>query len=126
MTETASRRVAERLALALDDFAPADIRGDKKAFQRAMRARLGPERAQGTSYPAVLGYFAGKVSPSLEWLTEAADVLGVRLPWLVCDSGPALESVAVHESHGAGYVAGWRAALEWMSSAATRAARRPQ
>jgi hypothetical protein len=79
--------IADRLALALDDYAPDALRGDRKAFQRAMRARLGPERAQGTSYPAVLGYFGGKVSPSLEWVSVAADVLAVRPAWLAFRDG---------------------------------------
>jgi hypothetical protein len=81
------KTIAERLSWALDSNAPEGIRGDRKAFQRLMRQRMGRESAQGTSYPAVLGYFAGKVSPSIEWLNVAADFLGVRAAWLAYGEG---------------------------------------
>jgi hypothetical protein len=84
---------AERLAQAL---AGGPFRGDRKAFQRVMRERLGG--GHGTSYTAVLGYFSGVTEPSLTWLTEAADVLDVRVEWLVFGDEPVRpESVSEHE-----------------------------
>src|SRR5688572_11810781 len=78
--------VADRLKLALKKHAPEAFGGDRKAFQRLMRERMG-DRGGGTSYPAVLGYFAGRTSPSVEWLENAADVLGVRAAWLAFGEG---------------------------------------
>jgi hypothetical protein len=75
-----------RLNRALDTLAPADIRGDRKAFQRRMRERMKGSR-DGTSYPAVLGYLKGRVAPSVEWLDVASDVLGVRQAWLTLGHG---------------------------------------
>ena len=74
----------ERLLRALTEYAPPDIRGDKKAFQLAMRDALGggEDTRTGTSYPAVLGYFSGATTPSLAWVEAAADLLGVRAGWL--------------------------------------------
>jgi hypothetical protein len=85
--------VAERLGWALETLAPEAIRGDKKAFRAVMNERLKGER-EGTSYPAVLGYFSGATSPSVRWLNVAADVLGVRPPWLLAGQGAPTEDMA--------------------------------
>ncbi len=78
----------ERLETALERYAPDEVRGDKRAFQRALRERMGSENSrQGTSYPAVLGYFGGRVTPSLPWTLEAARLLTVRPSWLAFGEG---------------------------------------
>lgn len=41
--------------------------------------------------PTVLAYFDGSSTPSIEWLTEAADLLDVRFEWLVFGQGEATE-----------------------------------
>lgn len=74
--------IADRLTLALKD-APEAVRGDKKKFTAAM-ARTGVE---GVSYPTVIGYFSDKVKPSPEWLSAAAELLGVRAEWLAFGTG---------------------------------------
>ena len=75
--------VADRLTKALNQFAPLDVRGDKKALAGVLGARMeSADKQPGTSYPSVLGYFAGRTQPSLNWITEAALVMGVRREWL--------------------------------------------
>lgn len=76
----------------MERYAPEGIRGDKRAFQRALRERMGSEDSrQGTSYPAVLGYFSGRVTPSLPWTFEAARLLNVRVSWLAFGVGEPTE-----------------------------------
>ena len=92
--------IAERLNRALDrKGAPVEIRGDRKALQQELRKRLRGSR-DGTSYPAVLGYFAGNTTPSLPWINEAADLLGVRRAYLAFGSLPM--TVAAGEVDAAG------------------------
>ena len=75
--------VADRLTKALNQFAPLNVRGDKKALAGVLSARMeSADKRPGTSYPSVLGYFAGRTQPSLDWITEAALVMGVRREWL--------------------------------------------
>lgn len=84
--------LGQRLERALERYAPEEIRGDKQAFQQALRDRMGSENSrQGTSYPAVLGYFAGKVTPSLPWVLEASALLNVRVSWLAFGEGEPTE-----------------------------------
>jgi hypothetical protein len=84
--------LGERLEKALEEHAPQEIRGDKQAFQRTLRDRMGSEDSrQGTSYPAVHGYFSGKVVPSLPWLLAAARLLKVRPSWLAFGEGAPTE-----------------------------------
>lgn len=89
-----------RLERALRENAPEAIRGDKRAFQRALQGRMDPNlNRQGTSYPAILSYFADNTSPSLPWLREAAEVLGVRFDWLVTGKGFPTQREQQAEAH---------------------------
>jgi transcriptional regulator with XRE-family HTH domain len=45
----------------------------------------------GTSYPAVHRYLKGEVTPSIEFLTAAAQLLGVREAWLMTGQGQSTE-----------------------------------
>jgi hypothetical protein len=63
--------------------------GDKKSFAAEMKRRFkGRGGQKGTSYQTVLSYFDGRFVPSLEWLSEAAELLGVRLDWLALGGQP--------------------------------------
>lgn len=70
--------VADRLERALEQR-DESIRG----FQRRMAER----DVRGSSYPSVHGYVRGDATPSVEFLRQAADVLGVREEWLVLGKG---------------------------------------
>ena len=70
--------------------------GTKKAFQQAMAAA----RAPGHSWPTVLGYLNGAVEPPVAFLAAAAEVMDLRLEYLVTGNGPRTEG-------------GWR---EWAAS----------
>jgi hypothetical protein len=85
--------IAERLERALKEFAPREIRNDKRKFQKALKKQMesSPESRHGTSYPAVLGYFSGATSPSLAWTEAASHVLRVRTAWLAFDDGEPTE-----------------------------------
>ena len=85
--------LADRLTKALNELAPLDVRGDKKALTGAMSERMeSPDKRPGTSYPSVLGYFAGRTQPSLDWIAVAALVMGVRKEWLAFGGGLATEA----------------------------------
>lgn len=47
-------------------------------FARAMEAR----GVYGSHYRTLVNYLKGRTEPSLEWLDEAADLLGVGAQWL--------------------------------------------
>lgn len=70
--------LADRLERALEQR-DESIRG----FQKQMEER----DVRGSSYPSVHGYVRGDATPSVEFLREAADVLGVREEWLVLGKG---------------------------------------
>jgi transcriptional regulator with XRE-family HTH domain len=71
--------IHERLRWAVEQHAGLSIR----EFHRRMDER----GVRGSSYASVHGYLRGKADPSVVFLQEAADVLGVREPWLVLGSG---------------------------------------
>jgi hypothetical protein len=78
----------KRLTAALEDWAQRHgTTPDKKAFQLAMKRRLGGPYT-GVSYPVVLGYFSDRTTPSLDWIEAAAAELGVPLGWLAFGQGP--------------------------------------
>lgn len=85
------KSLGRRLAKALNEYAPEKIRGDKKALERALKERLPKSERAGVSYPAILGYFAGRTAPSMEWIRHAAAVLGVREVWLTYGVGAPTE-----------------------------------
>lgn len=72
--------VPDRLRWAVEEHAGISIR----EFQRRMDER----DVRGSSYATVHGYLHGESAPSVEFLREAADVLGVRDEWLVLGRGP--------------------------------------
>ena len=85
--------LADRLTKALNELAPLDVRGDKKALTGAMSERMeSADKRPGTSYPSVLGYFAGRTQPSLDWIAVAGLVMGVRREWLAFGRGLATEA----------------------------------
>lgn len=88
--------IADRLSKALHFWAdPKTGKSDKKTFQEIMQARFeGRGGQRGVSYQSVLSYFDGSSTPSVEWLLEAADVLGVRFAWLVAGEEPRYESTS--------------------------------
>ncbi|MBI4539485.1 MAG: helix-turn-helix transcriptional regulator [Gemmatimonadetes bacterium] len=66
-----------------------DLRGvSVRAFHREMTGR----RVAGSSYPTIHRYLSGRTSPSLEFLREAAQVLGVREAWLAAGEGGPTET----------------------------------
>ena len=71
--------IPERLRWALDEHAGISIR----EFQRRMDGR----GVRGSSYASVHGYLNGESAPSVDFLREAAEVLGVRDAWLVLGRG---------------------------------------
>lgn len=63
-------------------------RGAIRAFQVAMARRLrGSGARSGESYRAIMSYLSGSSYPALEWLLEAAELLGVRSGWLLTGEG---------------------------------------
>lgn len=90
--------LGERLASAISDWAQTAERqgkeGPTKMFQGVMADRLSKKGAggkAGASYRALLSYLNGESEPTLEWLREAANILGVRTPWLLLDQEPRTE-----------------------------------
>ena len=59
-------------------------------FQGDMASR----GVKGSAYPSIYSYLKGKSAPSLEFLQEAAKLLGVRLMWLAFGEGPPTEEAA--------------------------------
>ena len=49
---------------------------------------------KGSAYPSIYSYLKGKSAPSLEFLQEAAELLGVRLMWLAFGEGEPTEEAA--------------------------------
>jgi hypothetical protein len=87
--DEALRELPGRLDVAFRRWQEAAPKRDKKVFASAMKGRLeGRGLKAGGSYQTLLNYFEGTFTPSLEWLSEASDELGVRLPWLALNSGP--------------------------------------
>ncbi len=62
--------------------------GSKSGFLREMRER----NITGATFPSLNAYLSDKVSPRLEFLLAAADVLGVRLQWLQEGEGDVLRA----------------------------------
>ncbi len=79
MAKKKAAEFGQRLAEAI-----ADAGVSVSEFQRRMetRSKMYPTRKFGYAYPTIMGYLHHGKIPSLEWVTEAADVLGVRLRWL--------------------------------------------
>lgn len=59
-----------------------------RGFQREMEARLKDTGVRGYTYPSINSYLHDETSPSVAFLEQAADVLGVRLSYLAAGSGP--------------------------------------
>lgn len=93
MTE-AIKTISARLNDALELWREAGGIGGKKAFAELMQKRFAasPSGQRGISYQTILSYFDGTYTPTLEWLAQAADVLGVRLQWLALQDGPRTEA----------------------------------
>lgn len=72
--------IAKRLAQAIPEEGI-------RAFAREMEDR----EVRGSSYAMIHRYLAGKKVPSLEFVEEAASVLGVRPAWLAYDDGEPTE-----------------------------------
>lgn len=49
-------------------------------------------RGERVGYSTVYRYVKGQVVPPIRWLQEAAEVLGVREPWLILDFGSVTDS----------------------------------
>lgn len=80
--------LGERLRLAVEAWEPGDGRPSVRRFQREMEKRLGERGGRmGVSYPAINSYLQDASKPSLEWIDEAADLLGVRAVWLAYEDG---------------------------------------
>lgn len=82
----------ERLSIAVDwwfaDQEDPGRTGATRLFQERMEARLAEQGGKaGRTYRAILTYLNGESEPSLAWLREASEVLGVRLGWLVSGDG---------------------------------------
>ena len=70
-------RVGDRMSTALQR------RGwDARRFHGEMRPRLNGGKS-GSAYNTILAYLNNQSEPSLEFLRQAADVLGVRQEWLI-------------------------------------------
>lgn len=83
----------ERLKQAIDGWTqPNGKPGSIRAFQREMEERLGDGEGQtGVSYPTVHRYLKDDSAPSIHFLREAADVLGVNERWLLSGEGAPTE-----------------------------------
>ena len=77
--------ISERLQQELKTRTPAM---STRQFQKAVEAEAG-EGTRGTSYASVYEYVEGKgtTEPPLSFLRPAAEVLGVRVEWLVSGRG---------------------------------------
>lgn len=87
--------LGERLQLALDSMEPPQSgKGRKAHFRDIMEARLQDAGGMaGTSYRVLLEYLADRQTPSLRWISEAADILRVRPAWLAFGDGVMRESI---------------------------------
>lgn len=85
--------IAERLSRAVRNHSRS-----LSAFQQAMNDRNVP----GTSIPAIYRYLRGEITPSVEFLTAAADVLGVRAAWLILGEGGMIEDQSADSYHAFG------------------------
>lgn len=61
------------------------------AFRDEMKERLEGTDARGYTHPAIKRYLDDRAEPSLGFLRVAADVLGVRYPWLAVEQGAMTE-----------------------------------
>jgi hypothetical protein len=69
----------------------------------------------GTSYRAVVGYLKGESEPSLHWVREAADLLDVRVPWLLEGEPPArLAGAAITVDEGDDRISALLTSLPWV------------
>jgi len=87
--------LSKRLTQAVNGWASTVDRqgraGAARTFQVAMSDRLNDHKAggkAGASYRALLTYLSGQSEPTLEWLRLAAEVLDVRLGWLLLGEKP--------------------------------------
>lgn len=65
-----------------------------EAFVRALQdhAKAKGAKIPGANRAMVQRYLGNKAAPSIDFLHEAAGVLGVRFPWLAVDEGPPTET----------------------------------
>jgi len=78
--------LGERLQTALDSAGWRVL-----AFRDEMKGRLQGTDVRGYTHPAIKRYLDDRAEPSLGFLRAAADVLGVRYPWLVVEQGAMTE-----------------------------------
>lgn len=93
MERKSEETVGHRLRVAIDQHwvRPEGHRTSIRAFQREMEKRAENPRVvkelRGVSYPTINSYLKNSTKPSLGFLKEAADVLGVRHGWLAVGEG---------------------------------------
>ena len=113
MGEEITESVGKRLREAITEHwvRPEGGNTSIRAFQRQMEARAEDPRAvdleegkklRGVSYPSINSYLKkGGTTPSLDFLKEAADVLGVRHEWLASGHGsPTTSETEIHAQVG--------------------------
>lgn len=104
--------IGERLREAIELWPPEGKQRGVRRFQREMEARAavlasGGQSLLGVSYPSINSYLNGETVPSIEFLREAADLLGVQFVWLVTGEGDRTRSeemlrIARSRPHDAG------------------------
>lgn len=77
-----------------------------RSFQQKVQAAA-EEGTRGVSYASVYEYVNGQTDPPLSFLRVAAEVLGVKLAWLVTGEGPETPAAPAEESH-------WDLFEDWM------------
>lgn len=60
---------------------------------RWLQKELEGRGAPNSTYSSVYRYVRGRVEPPLDWIRSAADVLGVRAPWLAFGQGQPTEEL---------------------------------
>lgn len=79
--------VGERLRAAIEESSLSVVE-----FTRRLEERPEAEAFRGTSRAMIYRYFSGDASPTLGLLEAAAEILGVRLSWLVTGEGQQTEA----------------------------------
>jgi len=119
--------IGERLQWAIQHLPRRGRQRGLRLFQRLMEERAeeiereGGPPLVGTYLSSVQGYVRGEVEPSMQFLVEAARVLGVREAWLIVGDGPPTdeeERWAIEA--GARLAAGLRSLFDAMRSYAER------
>ncbi|CAN5188110.1 hypothetical protein BH24GEM2_BH24GEM2_13810 [soil metagenome] len=87
--------VAERLRHAIEKGT-----GPGAGSIRKFHKWISEENVPGTSYPVIHRYLKGTAKPPVEFLEVAADLLGVRLAWLVLGEGKPTELEQWVAEHG--------------------------